>query len=291
MILIDKITDKDLNEKSIEMTNPRMRYGARGIVIRNDGKIAVFNKSKKNEYKLPGGGIEENENPKDAFKREVLEETGCTVEIIEELGTIEEYKSQDNFKQISFVFVGKVIEDTKSLHLTQKEQEEGAVLTWKYPFEALTLIANSYNKLVASKYESVYHTKFVVLRDRKILEFYLNKVKISKEFVNDWLKKLKQYWFNKDIANSISLFTETKYYQETPFVKPYTTFKEIEDEWQHIKNENIKNIKFEILTIDDYKVIVEWYLEQNEDIFDGIYEIHFNDKLKCIYFKSWEMKQ
>ena len=290
MILIDKITDEDLNEKGIEMINPRMRYGARGIVIRNDGKIAVFNKSKKNEYKLPGGGIEENENPKDAFKREVLEETGCTVDIIEELGTIEEYKSQDNFKQISYVFVGKVIEDTKNLHLTQKEQEEGAILTWQYPFEALDLIMNSYDNLVASKYESVYHTKFIVLRDRKILEFYLNKVKISKEFVNDWLKRLKQHWFKKDIENSISLFTEAKYYQETPFMKPYTTIKEIENEWQHIKNEDIKKIEFSILAIDGYKVIVEWYLEQNEDIFDGIYEIHFNNKLKCIYFKSWEMK-
>ena len=289
MILIDKITDEDLNEKGIEMINPRMRYGARGIVIRNDGKIAVFNKSKKNEYKLPGGGIEENENPKDAFKREVLEETGCTVDIIEELGTIEEYKSQDNFKQISYVFVGKVIEDTKNLHLTQKEQEEGAILTWQYPFEALDLIMNSYDNLVASKYESVYHTKFIVLRDRKILEFYLNKVKISKEFVNDWLKRLKQHWFKKDIENSISLFTEAKYYQETPFMKPYTTIKEIENEWQHIKNEDIKKIEFSILAIDGYKVIVEWYLEQNEDIFDGIYEIHFNNKLKCIYFKSWEM--
>ena len=120
-----------------------------------------------------------------------MEETGCTVDIIEELGTIEEYKSQDNFKQISYVFVGKVIEDTKNLHLTQKEQEEGAILTWQYPFEALDLIMNSYDNLVASKYESVYHTKFIVLRDRKILEFYLNKVKISKEFVNDWLKRLK----------------------------------------------------------------------------------------------------
>ena len=27
MILIDKITDEDLNEKGIEMINPRMRYG------------------------------------------------------------------------------------------------------------------------------------------------------------------------------------------------------------------------------------------------------------------------
>lgn len=174
MSLICKITDEDLGEAMIEMNEPRMRYGARGIVIRDDGKIAVFNKSKKNEYKLPGGGIEENENPKNAFKREVLEETGCIIEIIDELGTTEEYKSQDNFKQTSFVFVGKVVEDTKTLHLTQKEKDEGAILTWEYPLTALELITNSYNNLIASDYESVYHTKFVVFRDRKILEFYLN---------------------------------------------------------------------------------------------------------------------
>ena len=173
MEVIDRITDEDLNEKSVEMLNPRLRYAARGIVIRNDGKIAVFNKSKKNEYKLPGGGIEENENPKDAFKREVLEETGCVIQIINELGIIEEYKTQDNFKQISFVFVGKVIEETNTLHLTQNEQDEGSNFSWEYPFTALKLITNSYDKLIASKYHSVYHTKFVVLRDRRILEYYL----------------------------------------------------------------------------------------------------------------------
>lgn len=291
MGLICAITDKDLNEKSIEISNPKLRYGARGIVIRNDGKIAVFNKSKKNEYKLPGGGIEENENPKEAFKREVLEETGCIIEIIDELGTTEEYKSQDNFKQTSFVFVGKVIEDTKILHLTQKEKDEGAILTWEYPYTALELIKNSYNNLIASDYESVYHTKFVVFRDRKILEFYLNKSKISLEFINNWLNDLKKYWLDKDVDSAVSLFTETKYYQETPFVNPYTTLGEIADEWQHIKNEDIKKIEFRVLAIDGYNVIVEWYLEQNDDVYDGIYEIHFNNQMECIYFKSWEMKK
>lgn len=29
----------------------------------------------KNEYKLPGGGIDKGENPEEAFKRETLEET------------------------------------------------------------------------------------------------------------------------------------------------------------------------------------------------------------------------
>ena len=103
MNLICKITDKDIGKQPIEMDNPRLRLGARGIVIREDGKIAIFNKSNKNEYKLPGGGLEGEEKPEEAFKREVLEETGCEVEIIECLGTTEEYKTFDNFKQISYV--------------------------------------------------------------------------------------------------------------------------------------------------------------------------------------------
>lgn len=173
MSMLFKITDEDVGEVSKNMGNPRLRLGARGIVVREDGKIAVFNKSNKNEYKLPGGGIEGDEKPEEAFKREVLEETGCKIEIIEELGTTEEYKTLDNFKQISYVFVGKVLEDTKQLNVTQKEKDEGAKLVWETPENALKVITELYDKLVASKYESVYHTRFIALRDRKILEYYI----------------------------------------------------------------------------------------------------------------------
>lgn len=175
MDLICKITDTDIGKKPIEMKNPRLQLGARGIVIREDGKIAIFNKSNKNEYKLPGGGLEGEEKPEEAFKREVLEETGCEVEIIECLGTTEEYKTFDNFKQISYVFVGKVIKDTEQLNVTQKEKEEGAKLLWETPQNGLKLIAECIDNLIAPKYESVYHTKFIVLRDRNILEYYLNR--------------------------------------------------------------------------------------------------------------------
>ena len=65
------------------------------MVLRDDGKIAIEHKTNKNEYKLVGGGMEENKNPQMAFKREVLEEAGCEVEIVEELGTTEEYRSQN----------------------------------------------------------------------------------------------------------------------------------------------------------------------------------------------------
>ena len=57
--------------------------------------------------------------------------------------------------------------------MTEKEKEEGGRLIWETPEKALELIKECFDKLVASKYESVYSTKFIVLRDRKILEKYI----------------------------------------------------------------------------------------------------------------------
>ena len=174
MNCIRVLVDEDFGLKSVEFNNPRVRKGARGIIINSDGKIAVFNKASKNEYKLPGGGIDEGENPEEAFKREALEETGCEIEIINSLGTIEEHKSLDNFKQKSYIFVAKVVNDTHKLNLTQKEKDEGAQLLWVDDTEALKLITDCYDKLKESKYENLYHSKFIALRDRYILEYYLN---------------------------------------------------------------------------------------------------------------------
>ena len=63
------LTDKDFGLESKELNNPKIRYGARGIVVRGDGKIAIFYKEKMNEYKLSGGGIDDGEDTEIAFKR------------------------------------------------------------------------------------------------------------------------------------------------------------------------------------------------------------------------------
>lgn len=112
---------------------------------------------------------------------------------------------------------------------------------------------------------------------------------MKKEFAEEWLDKLKNIGFNKNIESAVSLFTKTTFYQETPFIKPYTTLDEIREEWQHIKNENIQNIELKVLAIDNLTLIAQWILKQNDKDYDGIYEIKFNDNLECIYFKSWEM--
>lgn len=112
---------------------------------------------------------------------------------------------------------------------------------------------------------------------------------MNRKFVEQWLNDLREYWLNKDIINAVSLFNKTTFYQETPFIESYTTIEEINQEWQHVKDENIQKIEIKILAIEGNTVIAEWILKQNDNNYDGIYEIKFNDNCECIYFKSWEM--
>lgn len=174
MKCIKIITDEDFGLVNLKMENPRIRYGARGIVINNDNKIAILNKKNKNEYKLVGGGIDENEDPQMAFKREVLEESGCDIEIIQSIGTIEEIKSHDNFKQTSYLFVAKVVGDLKETNFTKKEIDEGSCILWLDIETAINLIKESEDNLIASSYENIYHSKFIVRRDYEILKYYKN---------------------------------------------------------------------------------------------------------------------
>lgn len=168
------IKDEDIGFENKELNNPIKRIGARGIVLNGD-KIALFYKKNKNEYKLPGGGVEDGENLEEAFCREVLEETGCKVSIISKLGTTEEFKGVSNFYQLSHVFYAKVTEDTRQLHLTEEEAAEGAELLWLSLDEAIEKVQNCFGNLKPSPYDekcNVYSTKFIIKRDLSILNYF-----------------------------------------------------------------------------------------------------------------------
>ena len=169
------LTDEDFGLISCTMKNPRHRFGARGIVLNCNNQVAIMFKEKKNEYKLIGGGIEKGEDPKIAFCREVMEETGCVIEISEFLGTYEEVKSLDNFRQTSYIYLARVISDTKKIHYTEKEIVEVAQLLWCDVSKSISLLQNCENNLQASSYDgpkSIYHTKFIVRRDLEILKYW-----------------------------------------------------------------------------------------------------------------------
>ncbi len=173
---IKTITDADFGIEPKPLNNPITRQGARGIVVRADGKIALFNKAKMNEYKLPGGGIEQGEQPDVAFAREVAEEVGCTVKNVKPLGYTVEEKGQTNFTQTSYVFVAELDKVLSAPNFTEKEINEGAQFIWVTPKQALKLVSESLHNLQDSpvdKYENVYGTSFMVVRDTYILDAFI----------------------------------------------------------------------------------------------------------------------
>lgn len=174
MNLIIKVSDADIGEKTYEINNPNTRHAVRTILLNDNGEIAILNKSEKNEYKLIGGGVESHESLEQALRREVMEESGCEIDILKELGYVEEYQTINNFVQTSYVYITKVRNNTKELHLTKQEKNEGAKLCWYKPDIALQHIKDSYDKLIPSKYSNLYSSRMVVKRDSLILKYYID---------------------------------------------------------------------------------------------------------------------
>ena len=101
-----------------------VRYVSRGILLNEKNEIAL-NKlhgfdsfGSRNYYETPGGGKKDKETIRDALIREMREETGYEVEIIKELGMINDYynlihRNNRNYYFLCKIrqFVGKTLED------------------------------------------------------------------------------------------------------------------------------------------------------------------------------------
>lgn len=169
--MIIEVTDKDFGIEIKEIEKPRIRYAARGIIYNNEDKIALLYKKNKNQYKLIGGGKENNEKIEETFIREVMEETGYSIDIKENLGVAIEKKSQDNFIQYSTIFVGKILKKEKSENYTIEELKDGSSIVWVDIVDAIQLIKNSLSSLKYIDIKS-YHDLFILKRDVLILECY-----------------------------------------------------------------------------------------------------------------------
>ncbi len=95
--------------------------GAYGFIIRND-QIALIRKARggyKGLLDIPGGGIEHNETPVEALKRELMEEAGVTVKHYELLcATSRTFQWQmeedviEDLHHIGILYKVDVLEDT-----------------------------------------------------------------------------------------------------------------------------------------------------------------------------------
>lgn len=167
--IICDINDKTFNSAyaSQDTKDYHVRKAARGILIK-DGKLAWLNVSTKGYQKLPGGGIEKDETNEQAFKREVLEETGHECKVIDEGAITIEYRDQFKLVQISYIFMAEAVGIPGEQKLEQGEIDEGHDLEWHTLEET--------ENLLKDENPTEYEDRFIHLRDKSILEFYKEKL-------------------------------------------------------------------------------------------------------------------
>jgi 8-oxo-dGTP diphosphatase len=145
---------------------PRLRLASRGVVYKADGKIAIFHQPKIGIYKLVGGGIDGNESPREAFRRECHEEIGAEIDEIHSVGRVEENSANDNFRQISFIYTAVLHGKIGKNNLTEDEKQKGSKTIWLTPTNAL-------QKMKKTKGSNPMDTR-IIKRDTKILEYIIN---------------------------------------------------------------------------------------------------------------------
>lgn len=110
------------------------RSAARAVIVKNH-KIALVKCGKVGYYKFPGGGVEHDEDLKDALAREVAEETGLILtKVTSELGAVKEIRkdTKENkiFEHNSFYYFADVSDDVTEQNLDNYEDELDYFLEW-----------------------------------------------------------------------------------------------------------------------------------------------------------------
>ncbi len=146
------------------------RIAVRAVIVENE-KILML-KSNRGDYKLPGGGVEKNEDFSSALVREIKEETGyANASVKHEIGRVIErrvdsYDDSKLFEMHSYYYVCTLKEEKSEQDLDPYEKALGFEPVWLSMEEAIRL-----NGMYMKRHpESVGWTKRENLVLRSLLE-------------------------------------------------------------------------------------------------------------------------
>ncbi|MBE6928804.1 MAG: NUDIX domain-containing protein [Clostridia bacterium] len=174
-MLACRITDASFRGGTPHYLSRVSRRAARGVLLNRSGEVALMHMEKIGFYKLPGGGIEGNETPEEAFRREIREETGYPCEVLEYLGTIEEHKNRNNYLQNSYCYIGRTTGRGQHTTLTENEKALGFAPEWFSIDEAIARMEQSCTECAE------YGMKFMLMRDTILLRHAKILLKLSKK--------------------------------------------------------------------------------------------------------------
>jgi 8-oxo-dGTP diphosphatase len=163
MELLLEIRDEDVYQSPVEHTGDyNLRDAVRAVIFNEKDEISIQFVSKHNYHKIPGGGMEEGETIEESLRREVLEESGCEIEIGEPIGKILEYRNKINELQTNYCFLATTKGEPKKPSYDTEEIEDEFVPTWVNIDEAIRLLEDDK--------PSTYDSAFIIKRDITFLK-------------------------------------------------------------------------------------------------------------------------
>ncbi len=119
-----------------------LRHSTRAICLKSEMILMLYT-DRYDDYSLPGGGLNQGEDPIEGMKRELIEETGANNIIeIKPFGIYEEYRPwyKPDFEiqhMISYCYTCKVDEQLGDTNLEHYEKSNGMKPSWINIHEAI----------------------------------------------------------------------------------------------------------------------------------------------------------
>lgn len=92
---------------TLDVENYKLNIRTAGVIIHNN-KVLTHKNMNSNHYCLPGGRVEIGENSEQTIKREISEELGKEIQILDYITTIENFFEMDNKKYHEIFFLYKI---------------------------------------------------------------------------------------------------------------------------------------------------------------------------------------
>lgn len=120
-----------------------IKNAARTVIYDQNNLFALINVCSGEYFKIPGGGIENNETVKQAAIREALEESGCKIKIIQKIGESEFIDEDKNILHHSVCFLTKKIKQTSSPTFDDWDKSQNMKIIWVDINQAINLFKNA----------------------------------------------------------------------------------------------------------------------------------------------------
>ena len=121
---------------------PRKKVAVKVILKSDNGNILLVKPGYKDTWQMPGGGVEEFEDPKVAALRETEEETGVKIEL-DDLRLVDSvFKPKEDYLFLLFEYT-KLLSENANYSVEDEEIEEYRFIT---PTEVANLLPDYYTK-------------------------------------------------------------------------------------------------------------------------------------------------